>query len=127
MHMTCYLHVLYQATPTKHMFNIEQVHLAMAVNSATVQAISTALAGSLSPLLKQFPMTTAIATLTGHLSIGGVCECCACVHRIEGAWLTGITHMQRVHSCGPSSIYAVCHMHNIMVVIIYVWKSSLIL
>ena len=51
------------------MLNIERVYLAMAVNPATVQAISTALAGALSPLLQQSP--TATATLTGHSSTGG--------------------------------------------------------
>ena len=43
----------------------------MAVNPdpATVQAISTALAGALSPLLQQgLPTATATATLTGHSS-----------------------------------------------------------
>ena len=44
----------------------------MAVNPATVQAISTALAGALSPLLQQSLTATATATLTGHsLSTGG--------------------------------------------------------
>ena len=43
----------------------------MAGNSATVQAILTALAGTLSPLLQQTPTATAMTTLTGHSSTQG--------------------------------------------------------
>ena len=68
--------VLYQATPTKHVSTLSAsgVHVRVAImavnpDPATVQAISTALAGALSPLLQQGrPTATATATLTGHSS-----------------------------------------------------------
>ena len=82
-----HLCVLYQATPTKYVFNIERVYLAIAVTSATAHpAISTALAGMhpVAIVAAKSPTTTTTAILTGHSSTGGTGKCCAYMHWIEG-------------------------------------------